>query len=401
MAKERHITLPAGFTAAGVRCGIKASGREDLTILAAGRLVAAAVLTTRNQVTGAPVQWCRRVLPRGYGRMRAIVVNSGNSNVCTGPAGLRDAEEMAARTAALLGTRAANVLVASTGVIGHRLPMEKVRAGIDAAFAALGTGNDDLAVRGMMTTDTVPKSAVATGRIGGTSFTVAGIAKGVGMIAPSMATMISLITTDLAIAPAALHRVLRAAAERTFHAVTVDSDTSTSDTLAAFASGACGNAPLTSGSEGLKRFAAAAESVCGSLARQLAADGEGATKLIEVTVSGARNVADARAAAMAIANSPLFKCAVNGGDPNWGRIAAAAGKSAAMVLQDRLTVKIGGVTLMSRGLPRKFDLGRVTAHLAGKEIMVVCDLGIGKGRYTALTCDLSREYVTINADYHT
>jgi len=401
MPNERHITLPKGFVAAGVKCGIKTSGLEDLSILAAQRRVPAAVLTTRNQVVGAPVTWCRGLLPRGFGRMRAIVVNSGNSNVCTGPGGLRDAREMAERTARVLNAEPETVLVASTGVIGHRLPMAKIRAGIDSAAASLGVGCDAAALRGIMTTDTRRKSAVVKARIGRTEFALAGIAKGVGMIAPSLATMISLITTDLAVAPAGLHSALKAVAGRTFNAVTVDSDTSTSDTVAMFASGAAGNAPLGPGSAGFGKFAAALEDVCGSLARQIVADGEGATKLVEVTVRGARTQADAEIAARSVANSPLFKCAVNGGDPNWGRIAMALGKSAAKVDPARLTVKVGGVTLMAKGLPRKFDLKAVARHLAGKEIRVLCDLGLGEGAYTALTCDLSREYVAINADYRT
>jgi len=400
MAKTRHITLPAGFLAAGVRCGIKQRG-EDLAIIAAQKDAAAAVVTTRNQVVGAPVLWIRRILPRGYGKVRAFVINSGCSNVCTGAGGLKDAETMAADTARMLSTRPDKILVASTGVIGHRLPMAKIRKGIEAAAGALGAANDDAVVRAIMTTDTRPKSAVAGGNIGGKPVTVAGIVKGSGMIAPSMATMIGAITTDAAVRPAALHKALKAAIETTFNAITVDSDTSTSDTVAVLASGAAGNRPIAATSTGYRKFLAMLTDVCGRLARAVVADGEGATKVVEVAVHGARSASEAKIAAKSVANSPLFKCAIHGGDPNWGRIASALGKSEAKVDQDRLVVKIGGVTLFSRGMPRKFDLAKVERHLAGKQIRVDCDLHLGNAAFCAITCDLSREYITINADYHT
>jgi len=401
MAGKRHITLPGGFAAAGVACGIKTTGREDVAIIACERDAAAAIVTTRNQVVGEPVKWCRRVLPRGFGRVRGVVINAGNSNVCTGAAGARDAREMASRTAKLLGTQAEKVLVASTGVIGHRLPMAKVRRGIDAAAAGLGRGDDGAVVRAIMTTDTREKSAVERVRIGGRDVTVAGIVKGSGMIAPSMATMIGVITTDAAVSPAALHKALTAAANVTFNAVTVDSDTSTSDTVVALASAAAGGRALGASSRGYTRFAEALREVCGKLARAAVADGEGATRTIEIEIRRARSLADAEVAAKSVANSPLVKCAVHGADPNWGRIVAALGKSAARIDPEKLSVKIGPVTVFSRGGGRKFDIAAVRRHLRGKLVRIVCDLQLGKGRFTAWTCDLSREYVTINADYHT
>ena len=401
MSTIRHITLPGGFLAAGVKCGIKASGTEDLAIIASGADAAAAVITTRNQVVGAPVQWIRRILPKGYGVARGIVINSGCANVCTGPWGLKDARAMAAETAKRLGTTAGKVLVASTGIIGHRLPMDKIRAGIAEAAAHLGAGNDPAAIRAIMTTDTMEKTSVARVRIGGKSVTIAGIVKGAGMIAPSLATMIGVITTDAAIAPAALHKALVAAAGVSFNAITVDSDTSTSDTVALFASGAAGNKTIAAGSPAFARFAEALTTVCKELARAVVADGEGATKVIEIAVAGARSDAEAEVAAKSVANSPLLKCAVHGGDPNWGRIACALGKSAAKVDPQKLTISIGGVTVFARGAGRKFDLKKVESHLRGKDVKVACHLGLGKGRFTALTCDLSREYIAINADYHT
>ncbi|NLF31686.1 MAG: bifunctional glutamate N-acetyltransferase/amino-acid acetyltransferase ArgJ [Planctomycetes bacterium] len=401
MTHARHITLPAGFVAGAVRCGLKSTQREDLAIIAAGDgPVPAAVVTTRNQVVGAPVRWCRSVLPRGYGRIRGVVVNAGNSNVCNGKRGDRDAAAMASMTAGFLGGTAEEVLVCSTGIIGHPMPMDKVRQGIAAAAGGLSAGNDAAVAAAIMTTDTRPKSAVVQGRIGGKLVTVAGIAKGAGMIAPSLATMLSFITTDAALRPAALGGALKAAVEPTFNAVTIDSDTSTSDTVIVMASGAAGNAAIAGGAD-LAKFARLLTEVCAALAEMIARDGEGATKLLRVTVRGARTDADARTAAKAIANSPLMKCAVHGGDPNWGRVLMAAGKSGAAVDQDRATCKIGPVTVMRRGTSCPYDTAAAEAHMAGDTVEIDLNLALGKGRFTALTCDLSREYVAINADYHT
>jgi len=401
MARTRHITLPGGFAAAGVACGIKLGGREDLAVIASEADSACAVLTTQNQVIGAPVQLIRQMLPRGCGRARGIVINAGNSNVCTGRGGLNDARAMAALTAGRLGTTPEKILVASTGIIGHRLPMAKIRQGIAAAAESLGRRSDPSVLRAIMTTDTREKSTVVRTRLSGKNVTVAGIVKGSGMIAPSLATMIGVITTDASVSPAALHKALLLAAAGSFNAITVDSDTSTSDTVAVLASGAAGNRSISSAAAGFRKFAAALTEVCGRLARAVVADGEGATKVIEVTVRGARSKADAEAAAKAVANSPLFKCAVHGGDPNWGRIVVALGKSPARVDAAKLSLKIGPTTVFAGGRGKKLDLKRVERHLAGREVAVVCDLHLGKAAYTALTCDLSREYVTINADYHT
>jgi glutamate N-acetyltransferase/amino-acid N-acetyltransferase len=400
MSKTRHITAPAGFLAAGVRCGVKSRG-EDLAVIAAEGPAACAAVTTQNQVAGAPVQWCRSVLRRGRGRMRGIVINAGCSNVGTGKAGLRDAETMARLTAGRLGALSEQVLVASTGVIGQRLDMDKIRAGIEAAGDRLGRAGDAAVARAILTTDTREKSALRKAKLGRTAFTIAGVAKGSGMIAPRMATMIAVITTDATITPAALHSALTGAVAESFNAVTVDSDTSTSDTVAAFASGAAGNKPLTTRSGGYKAFLRALRAVCTDLAEQIAADGEGATKLLRVRVRGAAGAADAEAAAKAIADSPLVKCAVHGGDPNWGRIAAAAGKSAARVNADKLTIRIGAETVFARGRAPAFDARRVGRHLAGREVEIECNLNLGRGEYTALGCDLSAEYVRINAEYHT
>ena len=401
MSRNRHITAAAGFTSAGAACGIKESGLNDLAIVAADKDASAAIVTTSNQIIGAPIQWCRDILPKGYGKIRAIVINSGNSNVCTGKAGLKDAKDMASQTAGLLGTKLEKILVASTGIIGHRLPMDNVRAGIAAAAGKLAYGKDSQANQAIMTTDTAEKHAREKFKLGSAEITIGGMVKGAGMIAPSMATMIAVITTDAAISPSLAYKALSAAVRTTFNAVTIDSDTSTSDIVALLAGGAAGNKTITASSAGFKTFTAKLTKLCESLARQMAADGEGAGKLVSITVTGARNDAEAEVAAKSVANSPLVKCAIHGADPNWGRIVMAIGKSAAKVVQDKLAVKIGGVLVFSRGMGRAFSVKRVSKHLAGKKVLIQCSLGLGKGRFTAFTCDLSAKYISINADYHT
>jgi glutamate N-acetyltransferase/amino-acid N-acetyltransferase len=401
MATIRHITLPGGFQAAGVACGIKVSGKKDLAVIAARADCSVAMMTTGNQIVGAPILYDRSILPHGCGQGRGIVVNSGCSNVCMGPRGLKDAREMASLTARRLGTTAGKVLVASTGVIGRPLPMAKVRRGIAAAAKALSTRNDRDALQAIMTTDTREKSAVVQTTIGGKTVTVAGIVKGSGMIAPSLATMIGVITTDAAIAPAPLKRALTEAVGGTFNAITVDSDQSTSDIVAVFASGEAGNRPLRPGTPAYRKFAAVLREVCSELARAVVADGEGATRVIEIAVRGARDGAEAFAAAKSVADSPLVKTAVHGGDPNWGRIAMALGKSAAKVVAQKLTIHIAGVKVFARGVGCAFSEKRLSRLLRRPTVRIDCDLGLGSGCFTALTCDLSKDYITINADYTT
>ena len=404
MVGTHHITLPGGFLAAGVACGIKASGKNDLAVLCASKDVPTAVVTTRNQVIGAPIAYDRQVLPAGYGMMRGIVVNSGNSNVCTGKAGLGDAKTMARLTAQGLGASAEKILVASTGVIGQPLAMGKIRKGISSALAKLGTQNDQALLQAIMTTDLREKSAVTRMRIGGRNVTIAGVVKGSGMICPSMATMISLITTDAAITPAALGKALKTAVANTFNAVTIDSDTSTSDIALIMSSGQAGNKPLTGRADGYQKFVAALERLCRTLAIAMVADGEGATKIIQIVVRGATNNAQAEIAAKSVADSPLVKCAVHGCDPNWGRILMALGKSTAKIDPEKLSVKIGTTTVFARGTGRKLDAKNaktISKHLAGDTVQILCDLRQADGFYRAWTCDLSKEYITINADYHT
>lgn len=399
---NRHITSPEGFTAAGVTCGIKESGKKDLAIFAADRDVSCALVTTRNQIIGAPVVWCRKILPRGYGKVRGMVINSGNSNVCTGPQGVKNAETMATLTAKQLECPAEKVLVASTGIIGHRLPMSKIRKGIVEAASRLGKRNDSAAVQAIMTTDTREKSALVMTEIDGKPVRVAGIVKGSGMIAPSMATMIAVITTDAAISPRILNKALKEAVHLSFNAITVDSDTSTSDTVAVLASGLAGNKTInTTTSPAYRKLVGVLLEVCSELARAVVRDGEGATKIINVTVKNARNDQDAEIAAKSVANSPLFKTAMHGCDPNWGRIAMALGKSSAKVQAEKLSIRIGTTTVFRNGQGAKFTEKKVSEYLANPDIEIVCDLGLGQGSFSALTCDLTREYITINADYTT
>ncbi len=400
-SNARHITLPKGFKAAGVKCGIKVSDNEDLAIFVADSDASAAIVTTSNQIVGAPINWCRSILPRQCGKIRAMVINSGNSNVCTGTSGLKDAEAMATQTAKCLDTEPSKVLVASTGIIGHKLPMAKIRRGIADAAGSLSLRNDSAALRAIMTTDTREKSAVVMTSIGRKPVTISGIVKGAGMIAPSMATMISVITTDAAISPAVLKKALKEVVRVTFNAITIDSDQSTSDIAVVLASGIAANKTITAGTADYRKFVKTLQEVCDALARSMVADGEGATKTISITVKGARSDRDAEAAAKSVANSPLFKCAIHGCDPNWGRIAMALGKSSAKVTGESLSIMIGDAAVFKNGQGTKFSAKAVSKYLQGSEIEVICDLKLGKSRFTAITCDLSKEYVTINADYHT
>jgi glutamate N-acetyltransferase/amino-acid N-acetyltransferase len=334
--------------------------------------------------------------------MRGMVVNAGNSNVCTGKAGLTDAKTMARLTGRHLSVPPEKILVASTGVIGHRLPMDKVRTGIDAAAGTLSTRNDAAALQAIMTTDTREKSAVVQLTLAGKAVTLAGVVKGAGMIAPSLATMIAMITTDAAIAPSALHRLLKSVCHRTFNAATIDNDQSTSDIVAAFASGQADTGPIRPASSDGRTFASALEELCGQLARAMARDGEGATRLIEINVSRARSDTQAAHAAKTVANSLLVKTAIHGCDPNWGRIAMALGNSPAEVLPHKLTIRLNGTKVFTRGKPAPFDEATLSASMRQSQTVTIdCDLALATGSYTAWTCDLSRDYVTINADYTT
>jgi glutamate N-acetyltransferase/amino-acid N-acetyltransferase len=387
-----------GFRAAGVHCGIKPR-RLDLALIASDRTATAAGVFTRSTVVGAPVELSRRQLVDG--RARSIVANSGCSNVAMGARGRRDARAMAARAAQLLGVPASQVLVASTGVIGEPLPMSRLLRGIGDAARALSPGGWPRAARAILTTDTVPKLAGARIRLGGSDVRLGGIAKGSGMIEPNMATMLSFLATDADASPAYLRRVLREAADASFNRLSIDGEGSTSDTVVLLANGVSGAATLRSPrSAGAARFEHALFDLTQALARELARDGEGATRLVSVNVRGARSDADARRAARRIGNSLLVKTAVFGGDPNWGRILQTVGAGRVRLNLSRTTVKLCGVAVFRGGSPtgpaaRK----RAEAGLASPEVTIEVDLGAGRARASLVTCDLSYEYVRINAEY--
>ncbi len=397
-AIDGGITTPAGFRAAGVAAGIKASGALDLTLIVADAPAAAAALFTTNQVKAAPVQVSQEQLARSGGTVRAIVINSGCANACTGSRGLDTARATVDAAASLVGCPAGQVLVASTGVIGVHLDRGKVLAGLQAAAAALGP-HDAAAARGIMTTDLEPKSAAVRVETPHGAFHVGGIAKGAGMIEPNMATMLAFLTTDAAVSPALLDRALREAADRTFNAITVDGECSTNDMVAALASGRSG---VSIDDALFPALVAGLEAVSRSLALAIVRGGEGATKLVTVRVTGADSRADAVRAAKTIANSPLVKTAIHGGDPNWGRLVAASGRSGARFVLERALVEVGPVVLFRDGQPHDELAPRAAEYMKGAELEVRVDLGTGgSGEATVWTCDLSAEYVRINGEYRT
>ncbi|WP_288456293.1 bifunctional glutamate N-acetyltransferase/amino-acid acetyltransferase ArgJ [uncultured Sphingomonas sp.] len=388
----------AGVTLRVARARYKEWDRCDLTFveLAPGTTVAG--VTTQSRCPSPEVEWCRQALV--LGEARALVVNAGNSNAFTGHRGRAAVEAIAAQTAAHLGCRPSDVFVASTGVIGVPLPIDKAQAGLTAAYAA-PAADWRAAAETIGTTDTYAKGAMATAIVDGRTVTIAAIIKGSGMIAPDMATMLGFIFTDAAVEAPFLQAALSAANTHTFSCITVDSDTSTSDTVLAFATGAAGNAPLSGDdSDGADAFRAALADVCRQLALLVVRDGEGASKLIEIAVEGAESDASAHRIAMSIANSPLVKTAIAGEDANWGRIVMAVGKAGEPAERDRLSIRFGATQVARGGLAVEgYDEAPVAAHLKGQEIAIGVDLGLGEGRATVWTCDLTHGYISINADY--
>ena len=396
------VCAAKGFRAAGVAAKIKYEGRNDVALIVSDAPCAAAAVFTTNAVAAAPVQYDRRIVAKG--RVQAILANSGCANACTGEAGLKDAELSALATAGELGIDPSLVLVASTGVIGHRLPVDRLLAGMKRAAAALerSPAAGLAAEKAVMTTDTRPKEAAVAVGIGGRTVTVGGMCKGSGMIEPNMATMLGFITTDCAISPAMLRRALRRAIAVSFNHVVVDGDESTNDSVFLLASGAAGNDEIAMAGEGFNAFLAALEAVCVSLARQMAKDGEGATKFVTVTVRGAKTRRDADRAARAVARSPLAKTSWFGRDPNWGRVLAAVGYSGAEVADMKAEVLYGGEWAFRRGeVADAEQLKKLEKVLAGDELEIVVDLHLGPFESTIYTCDLSLDYVHINADYTT
>ena len=403
LAPEVSPELPAvaGVRVAGMAVGLKESGRRDLFVAELAKGTTIAGLLTKSACPSAPVDWCRRCLPGG--RARAIVVNSGNANAFTGKAGDRTVTSTVAEAARLFKCAKKEVFLASTGVIGVPVPEDYISRQLPRLQQALSPTGWAEASQAIMTTDTFPKLAVRRTHIGDTEVTIAGIAKGSGMIAPDMATMLAFVFTDAAIPSKVLQPLLRRAGDRSFNCITVDSDTSTSDTLLLAATGQARHPEIRSASGKLiAGFKEALESLLVDLATQVVKDGEGAQKFITIDVSGAATDAAARRIGLAIGNSPLVKTAIAGGDANWGRIVMAVGKAGERADRDRLSISFGGTAITRRGkrVP-DYDEAKVEQHLRGRSIAVAVDVGIGKGSARVWTCDLTHGYIEINADYRT
>ena len=394
------ITAVPGILAGGVTAGIKPSGKKDLALIYSSTPARVAAVFTSNQVKGAPVLVSREHV-RG-GQAQAIVASSGCANVCTGERGIKDAREMTKQVGELLRIPPAHVLIAATGVIGVPLPMDKIRAALPKLAKSLSPQGGRSAAEAIMTTDTRPKEAALRLDVGGRPVTIGGIAKGVAMLEPHLATMFCFVATDAVVTRTALDAALRRGVDRSFNRVTVDSDQSTSDTVAVLANGLAENTSLEAGARGLRQFANGLESVMTKLARMLVADGEGTTKIVAVTVRGAASRRDALLAARSVANSPLVKTAINGADPNWGRIMMALGKSAARVEQDKVSIAFGDERMVERGMLKDdVQLERVRKIMGQAEYDITIDLGIGRGEDRVWTSDLSEEYVRLNSKYTT
>jgi len=410
-----HLLTPLGFRAAGVYAGIRSKHQPDVGLLLCEHLATASAVFTTNKVFAAPVKVGRENIASG--KLRGVIVNAGNANACTGKQGERDARRMCALAAQVAGCEADEILPSSTGIIGHMMPMEKVERGIIEAGQYLGSSLEHalLFSDAILTTDLKRKSAGVEFRIGKARVRLAGVCKGSGMIGPRMsvdapradsrkakpkhATMLAYLTTDAQIAAPLLKRLMQESADASFNAVTVDDHTSTNDTAVLLASGLSGAKVLPGAA--LKSFTRALEEVAQSLAYQIAADGEGATKVVKIEVAGCAHVDHARAIARAIANSPLVKCAMHGNDPNWGRIVSAAGLANVPFNPDKAILILQGTPVFRAGRPLPFDAEKVSQSLNAPEVLVKLDCKLGKSTATVWTCDFSKEYVTINADYHT
>lgn len=400
MANET-ITAPKGFTAAGLFCGIKQSGSPDLALLHCPTGAKAAAVFTTNAIQAASVTLCKKYLASNP--IYAAVINSGNANACTGKKGLVAAQVMCAKVGKELNIAPESVLLASTGIIGKQLPYTKITTGIASAAKLLSSSRlaGDNFAKAILTTDTRTKQAVRTVDIFGKTVTIAGAAKGAGMIGPNMATTICVLTTDIVISKPLLGKALKNAVGLSLNRLTVDGHQSTNDTAMILASGLAENKPIKKQDSGYRRFSRALNDLCGDLTRQMALDAEGATRMFTVEVKGAGKKDDAAKAARAVADYDLVKCAVHGGDPNWGRIICAVGSSGVKLNPGRLSCKIGDIFVFRNGKPTNFDPVQVAKIIRQKEHTITIDLGIGKYKDFCYGCDLSREYVTINADYHT
>lgn len=399
MHREQKMKVK-GFRFSAVEAAVKKPGRLDFAMILSDVPAAVAAVFTTNRVKAAPVLLSMERASRG--EARAVVVNSGNANACTGGRGISDAGETARLVAEAAGIPEDSILVASTGVIGKPLPMDRIRGAVSGLVNGLSDGGLGDVARAIMTTDTFAKSESASGEAGGAGYTVAGVAKGAGMIMPNMATLLSFLVTDAAVDPVFLGSLFRRAVDSSFNIISIDGDTSTNDTAVLLANGMAGNPVITPGTPEGERFETCVRSVLLSLARQIVRDGEGATKFVEIRVVGASSTADAKTAAMAVANSMLVKTAFFGQDANWGRILAAVGYSGAEVDQDRVALSFDDVSMVRDGVFVGGDAEeRGTEVLRKKEFSVTIDLRLGDGDAVVYTSDISHEYVSINADYRT
>lgn len=395
--KAAGVCYPQGFTAAGVRAGIKKNGNLDVAVIYTQKEAAVAGVFTKNLVAAAPVHLSKIVV--GTGTAHAVVANAGCANACTGEQGIRDAEEMASITANELGCRQDDVIVASTGLIGSNIPMDKMTSGIKDAVKQLSREGSVNAGNAIITTDTYSKACATEVEIGGVEVRFGAIAKGSGMIRPDMATMLCFITTDADIDQKLLQEALRDATEVSFNCMTVDGDMSTNDSVVVLANGAAGNKKIVDKGADYQTFYETLKTICIELAKRIAADGEGASKFLTINVTGAESFADAKKVGMSVANSPLVKTAFFGQDANPGRTICAVGYSGVHVVPEKITIKFGGLTVYDKGLVTKFDSDEMRKVLTEHDITVDIDINIGKESATIYTCDLSYRYVAINAEY--
>ena len=393
------VTFPQGFKAAGVKAGIKKSGNLDVAVIYTEREAAVAGVFTQNAVAAAPVFASKKVVATGTAH--AIAANAGCANACTGAQGKKDARAMQEITAAALGCTPEDVLVASTGVIGVNLPMDKMEAGLKAAVAALSADGSANAGNAIITTDTYSKSCATEVMIGGKQVRFGAIAKGSGMIQPNMATMLAFITTDAAIDGKLLQKALSEVVEISFNMLSIDGDMSTNDMAVVLANGAAGNAKITAEGADYEAFKATLAEICKGLSQRIASDGEGATKFLTVHVTGTKSFADAKTIAMSVAKSPLVKTAFFGEDPNWGRVICAVGYAGVPMNPETTVVKFGGIPVYAHGVGADYDEAALKKVMGEHDIVIDIDMGMGTQEATVWTCDFSYEYVKINGEYHT
>lgn len=399
MKDTKGVTFAKGFTAAGVKAGIKKSGNLDVAVIYSAKEAVVAGTFTQNKVAAAPVYISKEVVATGTAH--AIVANAGCANACTGQQGLDDAYKMAEITANALGVKANDVIVGSTGVIGVTLPMDKLEKGINDAVANLSTDGSADAGKAIITTDTHSKCVTTEFSIGDATVRMGAIAKGSGMIRPNMATMLCYITTDIAIEQTLLQKAVSACVEKSFNMISVDGDMSTNDMVIVLANGEANNEKITSENADYQVFFNQLMELCTCLAKQIAADGEGASKFLTINVKGAKTFADGKTVGMAIANSPLVKTAFFGEDPNWGRVICAVGYSGAEMIPEKTVVKFGGITIFANGTGATYDAKELALVMKQKDIVIDIELNMGQEDATVWSCDLSYEYVKINGEYHT